>query len=283
MAYGGPNNLEELEPYLLDVRHGRSVSPEMLEEMGSRYTQIGGRSPILERTEDQAQALDRALEDLHPGRFRAFLGLHHWHPYISEVVEEIRVEGISRLIGIVMAPHYSRMRVGAYYDRLEETLASDGDFDVDKITNWKADAGYFGTIDARVYGAFQKFPEQERTDVLIIFTAHRLPERILEWDDPYPQELQATFEILKKRFPENESHFTYQSAAMPPGPFLGPDAGEVMLALIEQGVRNFLVAPIGSVGEYVELLYDINIDFRKKVEASGDALSGSKCLAPIRE
>lgn len=272
MAYGGPNNQDELEPYLLDVRHGRPVSPELLEEMRSRYAQIGGRSPILEYTEDQCRELDRALEDLHPGKFSTFLGMRHWHPYISEAVNQIQSNGLSRCIGIVMAPHYSRMSVGAYYDRLEEALSSSGHFEVEKITSWKTDQGYLDTVEARVNEALKRFPEQERADVHIVFTAHSLPHRILELEDPYPQELQTTFDILKSRFPENKGHFAYQSAAMTPEPWLGPDAGDLMLKLIDYGVQNFVIAPIGFVSEHVEILYDIDIDFRKRVEAAGGRL-----------
>lgn len=272
MAYGGPDNLEELEPYLLDVRHGRPVSAEMLEEMRSRYAQIGGRSPILERTQDQVASLQSALEELHPGKFKLFIGMRHWHPYIAEAVEQIRSEGLSHVIGIVMAPHYSRMSVGAYYNRLEEVLDLDGNIEVEAIISWKVDMGYLDAVEERVHEALRAFPEQERSDVHILFTAHSLPERILEWDDPYPLELETTFEIMKSRFADHECHFAYQSAAMTPEPWLGPDAGELMLELIDQGERNFLVAPIGFVSEHVEILYDIDIDFKQQVESAGGRL-----------
>ncbi len=272
MAYGGPDSLEELEPYLLDVRHGRPVGAEMLEEMGSRYAQIGGRSPILERTQDQVDALQKALDELSPDRFKLFMGMRHWHPYISAAVDQIRSEGLSRVIGIVMAPHYSRMSIGAYYDRLAEALKPDESLEVEKIQSWNLDSGYLDTVEAHVHEALLAFPQQERANVHIIFTAHSLPERILEWEDPYPQELQATFEVLKPRFGEHECHFAYQSAAMTPEPWLGPDAGELMLEMIDQGERNFLVAPIGFVSEHVEILYDIDIDFKQQVEAAGGRL-----------
>ncbi|MDF1499628.1 MAG: ferrochelatase [Anaerolineales bacterium] len=272
MAYGGPDSLEEVEPYLLDVRQARPLGAETLQEVESRYAQIGGRSPLRERTEEQVRALERALEKSHPGQFKLFMGMRHWHPYIAEAVDKIRAQGIKRAVGLVMAPHYSRMSVGAYFDRTDEAVADGGKLEIARITSWKADKGYLETLEARLNEALQRFPPQKRGDVKLIFTAHSLPERILEWDDPYPEELQRTFGILKARFPENESHFAYQSAAMTPEAWLGPDAGELMLALIDQGARDFLIAPIGFVSEHVEILYDIDIDFRQQVEAAGGRL-----------
>jgi ferrochelatase len=272
MAYGGPGNLEEVEPYLLDVRHGRPLSDKVLEEVKSRYKQIGGGSPILERTQDQVRALERLLEQVRPGKFKLFMGMRHWHPYISEAMEKIDVLGIERVIGIVMAPHFSRMSVGAYYERLEEATAIAQQIEVEKITSWNTDPGYLDTVEARVSEALQRFPDTQRSEVHIVFTAHSLPERILELDDPYPDELQTTYDLIKARFPEHETHFAYQSAAMTPEPWLGPDAGDLMLELIEQGVRNFLIAPIGFVSEHVEILYDIDIYFRKQVQAAGGRL-----------
>lgn len=272
MAYGGPDSLEEVEPYLLDVRQARPLGAEMLQEVESRYAQIGGRSPLRERTEEQVRALERALEKSHPGQFKLFMGMRHWHPYIAEAVDKIRERGIERAIGLVMAPHYSRMSVGAYFDRMDEAVADGGELEIARIASWKTDRGYLETLEARLNEALHRFPPQKRGDVKLIFTAHSLPERILDWDDPYPEELQTTFEILKRRFPENESHFAYQSAAMTPEAWLGPDAGELMLELIDQGSQDFLIAPIGFVSEHVEILYDIDIDFREQVEAAGGRL-----------
>lgn len=272
MAYGGPNSLEEIEPYLMDVRGGRPLSETALHEVIGRYEQIGGRSPILEHTTEQAEALQQAL-DRQAGEFKVIVGMRHWHPYIHETLQGIMEEGMDFLVGIVMAPHNSRMSIGAYYKRLHEAVeAHPKTIEIAEIRSWNTDPGYLKAVEARIRQGLDRFDEEIRDDVHLIFTAHSLPERILEWEDPYPRELRGTFEALKARFPDQTSSFAYQSAAMTPEPWLGPDAGDFMLELIEQGVRSFLVVPIGFVSEHVEILYDIDIDFRGKVEMAGGRL-----------
>lgn len=271
MAYGGPNALEEVEPYLRDIRGGRETPPHVVEEVRERYRRIGGRSPILERTRQQARALEAALNRL-GGPYRVYVGMRHWHPFIAETVAEMLEEGVRRLVALVMAPHYSRMSVGAYFARLEEALADHAERPaVVHLRSWKDEPGYLEAYRRRIQAALEAFGEQER--VHLVFTAHSLPQRILTWDDPYPQELRVTFDALRARFPEHPAHFAYQSAGMSPEPWLGPDAGDLMEGLLESGeARAFLVVPIGFVCDHVEVLYDVDIEFRQRVEARGGVL-----------
>jgi ferrochelatase len=272
MAYGGPESLDQVEPYLLDVRGGRPISAEGLAEVISRYARIGGRSPILEHTREQARALESAL-NLSTGEFKSFVGMRHWYPYIHEALAEIRDEGIRRVVGIVMAPHYSRMSIGAYYARLNDALEHMSDPpQVIGVESWNTNPGYLETLRAHIGEALDRFPEADRDGVHLIFTAHSLPERILEWQDPYPDELRATFQRLSAQFPAHRSHFAYQSAAMTPEEWLGPDAGDLMSELMETGARDFLVVPIGFVSEHVEILYDIDVECRELVETHGGRL-----------
>jgi ferrochelatase len=263
MAYGGPNNLDEVEPYLLDVRGGRSTSTEIIHEMRERYRQIGGRSPILERTQAQAAALQSALAD---PRFCVFAGMRHWHPYIQDVLAQMAREGIPRAIGLVMAPHYSRMSIGAYYKKVEE---ADVPIEMARIERWHLLPGYLDALAGRVHEALEKFPVEVRADVPIIFTAHSLPRRILEWNDPYPHELQATVAGVIERLGSHPYEFAFQSAAISTEPWLGPDAGVIIKRLAEEGRRHVLLAPIGFVAEHVEILYDIDIVYKQQAGQLG--------------
>src|SRR5688572_6404275 len=119
MAYGGPDNLEEVEPYLMDVRGYRATSSEIIHEVRERYCEIGGRSPILERTQAQADALQNVLNE-QGADFRVFVGMRHWHPFIQDTLAEMRAQGLERTVGLVMAPHYSRMSIQAYFNKIEE-------------------------------------------------------------------------------------------------------------------------------------------------------------------
>lgn len=269
MAYGGPEKIEDVEPYLLDVRNYRPTSPTVIQEITERYEQIGGRSPIRELTAAQAAGIERALNDSigeSEKVWRAFVGMRHWHPFVKDTLFAMQEAGIERAVGVVMAPHYSQMSIGAYYSKVEEAGPL---IEVAKIEHWHLLPGFLSAVELRIRAALEKFPVDVRGNVTVIFTAHSLPERILEWDDPYPIELAETVEALGSRLDGHPYEFAFQSAAMTPDPWLGPDAGAVIARLHAEGKRHVLIAPIGFVCEHVEILYDIDIDFKRQAEALG--------------
>jgi len=265
MAYGGPDNLEEVEPYLMDVRGYRATAPEIVHEVRERYREIGGRSPILERTQAQADALQSALNRQGPD-FKAFVGMRHWHPFIQDTLAEMRAQGIERTVGLVMAPHFSRMSIQAYFNKIQD--ANSG-MQIAKIHDWHLLPEYLDALVYRVRTALERFPESVRADVPVIFTAHSLPERILQWGDPYPLQLLATTDALMERLGPRPYEFAYQSAAISTDPWLGPDASEVMERFAAEGKRHILICPIGFVCEHVEILYDIDIVYQRLAKELG--------------
>lgn len=265
MAYGGPNNLDEVEPYLLDVRGYRPTSQEIIHEVRERYREIGRRSPILEQTQAQADALESAL-NVNGGQFKAYVGMRHWHPFIKHVLADMQAEGVDKAVGVVMAPHYSRMSIGAYYQRLEE---ANSPITFSCIENWHLETGYLNALAGRVRDALNRFPEEIRVEVPVIFTAHSLPEKILEWNDPYPTQLRETVSAVMEKLGSQPHEFAYQSAAISTLPWLGPDAGEVIKRLASEGKQHILLCPIGFVCEHVEILYDIDIVYQKLAKSLG--------------
>ncbi len=266
MAYGGPDRIEDVAPYLLDVRNHRPTPESIADEVRERYRKIGGRSPILERTQAQATALQLALDPARE-RFRTIVGMRHWHPYISAALTQLESEGIHRAVGLVMAPHYSRMSIGAYYQKAAEARSSVA---IAPIESWHLLPGYLDTLTERVRSARARFPASEQEgEVSVIFTAHSLPERILTWNDPYPEQLRATMEAVVERLALCSARFAYQSAALTPDPWLGPDAGAVIGELAESGVRNIVIAPIGFTCEHVEVLYDVDIELQRQAQELG--------------
>jgi len=258
MAYGGPNIIDEVEPYLMDVRRHRPTAPEIIHEVRERYREIGGRSPILEQTQAQADALEAALNTSDKD-FKVFVGMRHWHPYIKDTLTEMRSQGIELAVGLVMAPHYSRMSIGAYYQKLDEANSS---IAFSRIENWHLQSGYIQALAHRVRDALKRFPVEVRAHVTVIFTAHSLPEKILEWNDPYPTQLRETVSAVMERLGSQPHEFAYQSAAISNIPWLGPDAGEVIERLASEGKKHILLCPIGFVCEHVEILYDIDIVYQ---------------------
>jgi len=265
MAYGGPNNLDEVEPYLLDVRGYRPTSPEIIQEVRERYREIGGRSPILEQTQAQADAIETTL-NANGNKFKAFVGMRHWHPFIKDVLMEMQEEGIERAVSVVMAPHYSRMSIGAYYQKVDE---ANSPIEFSRIENWHLQAGYIRALATRVRDALERFPEEVRANVPVIFTAHSLPEKILEWNDLYPTQLSETVSVVMEQLGSQPYEFAYQSAAISSIPWLGPDAGEIIERFASEGKNRILLCPIGFVCEHVEILYDIDIVYQNLAKSLG--------------
>ena len=269
LAYGGPGSLDDVEPYLQDVRGGRPTAPALVAEIKGRYARIGGRSPILERTEAQAQALGRALGPAWP----VYVGMRHWHPFIGETVERMVACGERRVVAIVLAPHYSTLSVGAYEKKLLD--AARGRLDLALVRSWGDHPKFLEAVAERVRQALQRFPAPGAVQVL--FTAHSLPERILAAGDPYADELQASAAQVARLAGVGEWRFAYQSAGATPEPWLGPEAGAVMTELAATR-KNFLIVPIGFVSDHVEVLYDVDVAYRGLAERLGVRLERTDSL-----
>jgi ferrochelatase len=266
MALGGPDSLENVEPYLLDLRGGRPTSPELVEEIRERYRATGGRSPVLDIT----RALGAKLEARR--RVHVFVGLRHWHPFIAEAWQEVVDFAPERVIGICMAAQYSAMTVGKYLEKLADarTDVGGGEIPVSAVKSWATHPGLVDGLAERTLDALGRFPTEERGAVPVLFTAHSLPERILRDGDPYPQEVRATMEAVIARLPAGQpTTFAYQSQGRSPEPWLGPEVEPTLDGLAAQGVPGVVIAPIGFLSDHVETLYDIDIEFAARAEKLG--------------
>jgi len=270
MAYGGPGSLDDVEPYLNDVRGGRPTSPELVHDVRERYARIGGRSPILELTRAQGVAVERALG----AGFQVYVGMRHWHPYIRETADAIVRAGHRVVVGVVMAPHYSTMSVGAYEKKLLD--AAQGRFETALVRSWGDHPAFLEAVAGRVSQALQRFPSPSA--VQVIFTAHSLPQRILAAGDPYPDELRASAAAVAARRGLKDWHFAYQSAGATPDQWLGPDAADVITELAAAGHKAFLLVPIGFVCDHVEILYDIDVEYRALADRLGVHLERTDSL-----
>lgn len=279
MAYGSPENLDKMEDYLLDVREGRKPTPELVEEIKTRYEKIGGKSPLLERTNEQASALEKELNNRSAGtrrKFKAYVGMRHWSPRIEEAVEQMSADGIRSAVALVMAPHHSLMSIGKYYQVLDE--AQNGyDIDFVRIKGWHKHPGLLDAISEKIDLGFQRFKNGRP---YVIFTAHSLPTKIMEMGDSYADQLNETASLLAIRheLAEDNWQFCYQSAGASAIPWLGPHIGEVVAELAQQGESNLLVVPIGFVSDHVEVLYDIDIEARQIAEEHGARLERTDSL-----
>lgn len=271
MAYGGPDSLDDVEPYLLDVRGGRETPKELVEEIRQRYAQIGGRSPLLEITRSQAAALEQVLNQ--PGsqeQYKVFVGMRHWSPYIREVVEDIFTEGYDHLIALSMTPFASKMSTGAYREKLETAIGTKA-VDLRLVECWNDHKGFIQAAADRVRAALAQFPEEDRERVPVIFTAHSLPAALAAQGDPYDAQYRRTVSLVAKMLGLSDTRCKvgYQSAGARNTRWLGPSLEEMMHEVAESGEKNALIAPVGFVVDHVEVLYDIDIEAQELAEQLG--------------
>jgi ferrochelatase len=254
LAHGAPERLEDVESYLGYVRTGRPAAPAVVEEVRRRYAAIGGGSPLLSWTRAQAQALERLLG------IPVYFGMRNWHPFIRETMERIARDGIGRLAAICLAPQYSEMSVGLYFRRVREAAA---DLDI-------AWAKSFHDAPKLIEAFAERLAAAPRAHVL--FTAHSLPERVLETADPYDRECRATAAAVAARAGLEAYEFAYQSQGFTADAWLGPTVEATLDACAARGLTRVVLHPIGFVCDHVEILYDVDIQFRRYAAERGIAL-----------
>lgn len=277
MAYGGPNSLEEIPGYLADIRSGRPTTPGVLEEISNNYRQIGGKSPLLEITQQQVEAIATKL----PERFRCYLGMRHWAPWIEDTVGKMIDDGITHAVSVVLAPHYSKLSVAKYHKKIAAGLKMyHGDIVFEHISDYHDAPRYIKALANRVKEGLARWPEEEQDEVHVIFSAHSLPVRIMKMGDPYDEQLRETARLVAAEagLPDSQWSWSYQSAGRSPEPWLGPQLEEYIPELAGQGIKNVISIPVGFVSDHVEILYDIDIQAREVAEAHGMRLERPPAL-----
>ena len=243
MAYGSPERIADVPEYYADIRGGRPIRRELLEDLVERYRSLGIQqgSPLNAITEQTRAALERELVDV-----RVFTGMKHWTPRIAEAADRAVAAGADTVVGLVLAPHYSSMSIGGYRRQLEDGLA--GRAELVFIDSWHDEPGFVELLAERVRG----------TDAHVVFTAHSLPARILESGDPYQEQLLETSQLVGERAGLEEWSFSYQSESATGEPWLGPDIVDHLADLHARGGRSVLVCPVGFVADHLEIRWDLD-------------------------
>jgi ferrochelatase len=262
LAHGAPERIEDVESYLSFVRGGRPGNPQVLEEVRHRYGAIGGSSPLLRWTRTQAGALQEALG------IPVFFGMRNWRPFIKETMEQVRAAGIDRLAAICLAPQFSELSVGLYIKRTEEVA---GDIQI----VW---AKTFHDEPLLIEAFTEKLQPVLGTGTRVLFTAHSLPEKALANGDPYDRETRTTAAAVAARAAVAEWDFAYQSQGMTSDTWLGPTVESRLDQYAAAGLHELVLDPIGFVCDHVEILYDIDIQFRDYAAARGIALRRPESL-----
>jgi len=259
LAHGAPERVADVAEYLGYVRGGRPVRPRVVREVEHRYAAIGGSSPLLDRTRRQAQALQDKLD------VPVYFAMRNWRPFIAETIAHIQAEGVDRLVAICLAPQYSRMSVGLYFRKVQAAKQALGaTFDIVWTRSFHSHP--------LLIEAFAEKLAPLHCGCPVLFTAHSLPERILDNGDPYDAEARETARVVAARLGLANWDFAYQSQGMTEEKWLGPTVEFVLDRYREGGVRKVVLAPIGFVCDHVEILYDVDILFRDYAAQRGISL-----------
>ena len=254
MAYGSPERLADVPAYYSDIRGGRAIRPELLEDLVERYRRLGidQGSPLNAITEETRAALEAELGDV-----PVFTGMKHWTPRIADAADAAVSAGADTVVGLVLAPHYSAMSIAGYRTQLEQAL--DGRAELAFIDSWHDEPGFIELLADRVRG----------TGAHVVFTAHSLPARILEAGDPYRDQLLETSRLIAERAGLDDWTFSFQSESQTGEPWLGPDILDHLEELHERGITEVLVCPVGFVADHLEIRWDLDHEAAEKARELG--------------
>ncbi len=273
MAHGVAAGVEDIPRYYAHIRGDRPRNPAVEQELVDRYRAIGGHSPLIEITAAVARGLEEELARRHgPARYRVAFGFRHAAPSIEDALLELQTRGAVRYIGLVQAPHYSAMSVGAY-----ERAASAGPLPGHTIGAWHVEPRLMHLLADRVREASASLPVPLE-DTAVAFTAHSLPERILSTGDPYPGQLAETAAAVARILGLTTYDVGWQSAGRTPEPWMGPDVLELLRSWAAAGRRAGLIAPVGFVSDHLEVLYDLDVEARALAESLGLAFARTRSL-----
>jgi ferrochelatase len=266
MAHGTPSSLDDMPEYLRLVRGGRPPSAELVAEMRHNYEAIGGRSPLTEMTQAQADALRARLGAGVP----VAVGMRNWHPFIKDALADLSAAGAERIIGIPLAPQFSTLSVQKYTEAARAALPAGARFEA---------VPSFATHPLLIQAFAERLIEaQPQAHEQIVFTAHSLPIRVLEGGDPYAEEVAATARAVAARAGVGEYTVAYQSAGRTPEPWVGPDVCDLIVQRSSMGRRHFLAVPIGFVCDHTEILFDIDVQAANAARGCGATLRRTESL-----
>ena len=276
MAFGGPDVPEAIEPFMKNLMGGRTPPPELVEKVKARYRLIGGHSPLPEITREQARELEKYL-CAGSKNFRVTVGMCHWHPFIREGLAELVDSGVEKIIAVSLAPFFSKVSTGAYQDELDKAISElksslpEGARFPDTVAAGPLSDNRLFTDAAaeRVIQGLEYFPEEQRADIPVIFSAHSLPVEYIRGGDPYVAQFDSTVKQVVEKLHLSNWHTAYQSKGGGRGEWLGPMVEDVMERLRENGSRDVMVVPIGFVSDHIETLYDIDIAQKNHAQSIG--------------
>jgi ferrochelatase len=293
LAHGTPETVEQIPEYLRNVTSGRPLPQAVIEEIQHRYSLIG-HSPLTEITLEQGRLVEAELAAAGT-RTHVYVGMRNWRPYISDVVRQMRADGMEEVAVICMAPQNSRTSVGLYRRAVEAEAAG---LRIDFTEGWAHHPLLIEAFAERLRPALTSLSAEVGHAVPVLFTAHSVPTRTVVasggqpaaneaqpqlWPgrgvDPYAEEAQATAALVAQSVPEiPQWWFAFQSQGASGGPWIGPSVESTLDAIAADGVKALILQPIGFLCDHVEILFDVDHLFREYAVKLGVKLQRPESL-----
>jgi protoporphyrin/coproporphyrin ferrochelatase len=271
LAHGSPNSVDDVPEFLLRVTGGRPLPKQVVEEVSYRYGAIG-KSPLTDLTLKQAALLAQEI------RMPVYVGMRNWHPFVLQALEQMQADGVGHAVVICLAPHNSRTSVGLYRKSLAQ--CRDPEMTFDFVESWHDQPQMIQAFAEKLNSGREQATRESGRPVPVIFTAHSVPERTVLDGDPYDIQAKQTAALVASSagLQEQDWSFAFQSQGMSGGPWLGPTVEETIARLKQRGHGGVFVQPIGFLCDHVEILYDIDILFKKVAEEQGMRLWRAESL-----
>jgi ferrochelatase len=284
---GGPASLDAVEPFLLELFADREIIQLPLQswlgpfiarrrapKVRSRYAQIGGGSPILHWTQLQGQEMARRLDDLSPetAPHKPYVAFRYAPPFARDALRQMQADGVQRAVAFTQYPQFSVATTGSSLNELWRALSREGlvdSFQWSIIDRWPVHPGFIAALADSVQRGLLQFPVEERADVLLLFSGHSLPVKVVERGDPYPQEIEASVQAVMQALGFSHEHLLCYQSAVGPVKWLGPATGDVIRLLGRQKRRGVLVVPVAFTSDHIETLHEIDIEYKELAKESG--------------
>jgi ferrochelatase len=285
---GGPGTLDDVEPFLINLFSDRDIielplgallqpivariiTRSRLQAVKENYRSIGGGSPQLALTRAQGEALARRLKAAGHD-VRTFIAMRYWRPSTQDALEAMRDAGIRRIVTVTMYPHYSCATTGSSERELQRHLERPewrGRFEIDSVSSYYDDPLYLDAMTDTVRRALEAFPADVRDRVVLLFSAHGLPQKFIDRGDPYIEHIEATRRgILERLRVPNRQVLGYQSRTGPVK-WISPGTDEKIAELGREGVRELLLVPLSFVSDHIETLYEVDQLFAEDARRAG--------------
>lgn len=279
LAHGAPERAQDVPEFLLNVRGGRKLPDAAVEEIVRRYQAIGGGSPLLKLTNQQASGLEKVLNAGGDLRCPVYVGMRNWKPFITEAVNRIAEDRVKRLIAVCLAPQNSRTSVGLYKKYLAEAIEKSAlRLEVDFVESWHNHPLLIKAFEEKISAALRRAEAGAGENVPVIFTAHSVPASTIQSGDPYENQVRETVSLVAGALGLEHFRVAFQSQGMTPEPWIGPTVESQIDEIAAQGSRHALIAPVGFVCDHVEILYDIDVVFRDYGKRKGVTVHRSESL-----